>query len=206
NHCISDFISSTHTDYVGTMLLTSGKNILELADDYKDNKHDDYTSLLIKTLADRLVEAMAERVHLEIRQQYWGYEDSTKFATTANSNTNTNANTTVDVNALFACKYEGIRPAIGYPTQPDHSEITKLWKLATDAHPEIDQYLSFAGDQSYMLNPPNSISALVFANPRSKYFSSGKICKDQVEDYAARANLPVSTVEKNLQPILAYTP
>uniref|UniRef100_A0A914YRJ5 AdoMet activation domain-containing protein n=1 Tax=Panagrolaimus superbus TaxID=310955 RepID=A0A914YRJ5_9BILA len=144
---------------------------------------DDYASIMVKALADRLAEAFAEWLHLQVRRNYWGYSKNE------------------DLNAtdLISIKYEGIRPAPGYPTQPDHREKITMWEIMP-AEKEADIILT----DSLAMHPASSVSGLYFAHPQSEYFSLGKIDRDQVEDYANRRGESIEEVERWLSPNLGY--
>ncbi|PVU97549.1 hypothetical protein BB561_000487 [Smittium simulii] len=183
--CLSDFIAPVGSgvkDYIGCLVTSAGVGIDEIANEYKEN-HDDYMSIMVKALADRCVEALTEKTHLDIRREYWGYE-------TGEQNS---------ASELHKLKYQGIRPAPGYPSQPDHSEMLKLWELL-----KVNENTEIRLTESFMMTPAATVSALVFTQPQSKYFASGKIGKDQIADYASRSSQPVEDVEKNLKSILSY--
>ena len=185
NVCLSDFIAPKETavkDYIGAFAVTCGIGIEEHVKRFEDN-NDDYSAIMLKILADRLAEAFAELLHHQVRKQYWGYAP------------NENLNTT----ELIREKYEGIRPAAGYPACPDHTEKETIFRLL-DAEKNTQIKLT----ESFMMNPGASVSGLYFAHPDSKYFSIQKIGKDQVENYASRKNLKVAEVEKWLATNLNY--
>ncbi len=171
-------------DYIGGFALTTGIGVEELANFY-EKKHDDYNSIMIKALADRLAEAFAEYMHKEIRENYWGYEKEAKFSN-------------LD---LIRERYAGIRPAPGYPSQPDHSEKMNLlaW-LSAEKHADIQLTENMA------MRPAASISGIYFANPKAKYFALGLISKEQLEDYAKRKNFSITQMEKWLASSLNYNP
>ena len=154
----------------------------ELCKEFEE-KFDDYSVIMTKALADRLAEAFAEHLHERVRKEFWGY------------------NREEDLNAddLHRIKYPGIRPAPGYPSQPDHTEKLTMWKLL-DAEHEADISLT----ESLAMHPASSVSGLYFAHPKSLYFQVGKITEEQVHDYAKRKNKSKEEVEKWLSPILAY--
>ena len=166
-------------DYIGSFAITCFG--CEEMTKYYDEKNDDYSKIMIQILADRLVEAFAEKLHLDIRRNDWGYEKNDLSAS-----------------ELHRLKYNGIRPAPGYPTQPDHTEKNILWELLNVN--EIGIKLT----ESLAMYPASSVSALVFAHPDAHYFSLGKINKDQIKDYAKRKNMNVKIVEKWLSPYLGY--
>ena len=140
-------------------------------------------SILLDAVTDRLTEAFAELIHLKMRKELWGYSPDED----------------ITPDDMLKTKYQGIRPAPGYPTQPDHTEKNLMWKLL-DAQKETGIELT----DSLAMLPAASVSALVFGNPCSTYFQAGKLCKDQVEDYAARKGMTVKEVEKWMGPYLGY--
>jgi len=148
-------------------------------------KNDDFSSILVKALADRFAEALAEMMHQHVRLRYWGYATDEVFKP----------------EELIGEPYKGIRPAPGYPAQPDHTEKTTLFSLL-DARKRIGVQLT----ESYAMWPGASVSGLYFAHPESFYFGVAKVERDQVEDYAKRKGMTVAEVERWLSPILNYTP
>ncbi len=182
---LADFIapkSSAIKDYVGGFAVTAGIGAEELSKSFEE-KGDDYSSIMVKALADRLAEAFAERMHQRVRREFWGYAK----------------NESLDNQALIKEKYQGIRPAPGYPACPDHSEKETLFKLL-DATKATGMELT----EHFAMTPAASVSGWYFAHPKSKYFSVGKIGKDQVESIASRKNKSVEYVEKWLQSNLDY--
>ncbi len=198
---LSDYVaprSSELIDYMGAFVVTAGREVEDYAAHFK-KKGDDYVSILIQSLADRFAEASAEYCHKWIRDQ-WGYgaKESVKFGERFPS-----AEGTVHPfnDWLIREKYEGIRPAAGYPSSPDHTEKQVIWDLLNaEAHTGVTLTTSFA------MNPPASVSGLYFSHPDASYFPVGRIQKDQVEDYAARKGMRVQEVERWLQSNLAYNP
>ncbi|WP_336978243.1 methionine synthase [Brevundimonas nasdae] len=184
NLALSDFIADEGDDYIGAFAVTAGHGELEIAKRFKD-AGDDYSAILATALADRLAEAFAERLHKAVRTTLWGYA----------------ADETADIDALIAEQYQGIRPAPGYPAQPDHTEKATLFRLL-DAGNQAGMALT----ESYAMTPPASVSGLYFGHPGSHYFGVGKIDLDQVEDYARRKGWDVATAERWLAPILNYDP
>lgn len=181
NPSLADFISSNN-DFIGAFAVTAGHKSTELADKYaKDN--DDYNSILVKALADRIAEAMAEYFHAKVRKELWGYQPEESLSN----------------EDLIKEKYQGIRPAPGYAACPDHTEKEKLFKLL-DVEKNIDVSLT----ESYAMMPASSVSGWYFANPQARYFNVGKIEKDQVTDYAKRKNMSIEVAEKWLSPLLNY--
>ncbi|WP_460965813.1 methionine synthase [Spirosoma litoris] len=184
NFCLSDFIApleSGREDYIGGFAVTAGIGIETLLEKY-DREHDDYNSIMVKALADRLAEAFAERMHERVRKEFWPYA----------------ADETLTNDQLIKEAYQGIRPAPGYPACPDHTEKGTLFNLL-DAN-KIGIELT----ESYAMYPASSVSGFYFSNPESKYFALGKINKDQILDYAHRKDMPVEEIEKWLSPVLSY--
>lgn len=184
NLCLSDFLSEDGADYIGAFAVTAGHGELAKAAEFKA-AGDDYSAIMATALADRLAEAFAERLHKEVRTKLWGYA----------------ADENLTVQDLIEEKYKGIRPAPGYPCQPDHTEKATLFRLL-DAENAAGMELT----ESFAMNPPASVSGLYFGHAESHYFGVGKIDRDQVEDYAARKGWDVATCEKWLAPILNYDP
>ncbi len=187
NAALSDFIApraSFIPDYIGGFVVTAGIGEDVVADRFK-NANDDYSSILCKALADRLAEAFAERMHARVRREFWGYAPDE----------------TLSNEDMILEKYAGIRPAPGYPAQPDHTEKQTLFALL-DAERSSGVKLT----ESFAMWPGSSVSGLYFSHPESFYFGVGKIERDQVEDYAARKGLTAGEVERWLAPILNYIP
>jgi 5-methyltetrahydrofolate--homocysteine methyltransferase len=184
NLALSDFVAEDGSDWIGAFAVTAGHGELEIAARFRA-AGDDYSAILATALADRLAEAFAEALHKRVRTELWGYalDEST---------------TTED---LIAEKYQGIRPAPGYPAQPDHTEKATLFRLLN-----AEANAGMALTESYAMTPPASVSGLYFGHPGSHYFGVGKIDRDQVEDYAARKGWDVGTAERWLSPILNYEP
>jgi 5-methyltetrahydrofolate--homocysteine methyltransferase len=183
-YCLSDFVapvSSNRLDYVGAFVVTSGHEVEEFANTFV-KKQDDYLSIMVKALGDRIAEAVAELMHKRVRD-LWG------FGRTENL-------TTED---LIGEKYRGIRPAPGYPACPDHTEKALLWELL-NAEKNTGARLT----ESYAMTPPSSVSGLYFSHQEAQYFHVGSIGKDQVEDYARRKGFSLQEVEKWLAPNLDY--
>lgn len=184
NFSLADFVAPEGTvdDYLGAFVVTTGLEAEELAKDY-DSKHDDYNSIMIKALADRLAEAFAERMHEIVRKETWGYA----------------ADESLDNDALIKEAYKGIRPAPGYPACPDHTEKTALFKLL-DASAATGVTLT----ENFAMYPAASVSGWYFSHPNAKYFGLGKISKDQVENIAQRKGFELETMERWLSPNLSY--
>jgi 5-methyltetrahydrofolate--homocysteine methyltransferase len=182
---MSDFIApkgSGVKDYIGLFAVTAGIGMDKLIASY-EAANDDYGKIMAQALGDRLAEAYAEKLHLDVRVKEWGYAPDEGM-------------TPED---LIKVKYDGIRPAPGYPSQPDHTEKEAMWDLlsATDL-------ASIQLTESLAMLPAASVSGLYFANPESKYFAVGKIQKDQVVDYAQRKEMDLETCERWLAPMLGY--
>ncbi len=186
NVALSDFVAPVGgaPDYVGAFAVTAGHGELSLAKAYRE-AGDDYSAIIATALADRLAEAFAEAMHHKVRTELWGYAADEGLAAAD----------------MIAEKYVGIRPAPGYPAQPDHTEKATLFKLL-NAEGETGMALT----ESFAMNPPASVSGLYFAHPKAHYFGVGKIGRDQVADYARRKGWDLATAERWLSPILAYDP
>ncbi|MBZ0201697.1 MAG: methionine synthase [Ignavibacteria bacterium] len=169
-------------DYIGTFAVTTGIGIEAVLEKFR-LEHDDYSSIMTKAIADRLAEAFAELMHEMVRKEFWGYSKDEKLS----------------VDEIIAEKYHGIRPAPGYPAQPDHTEKRILFDLL-DAENKAGITLT----ESFAMYPASAVSGLYFSHPESKYFNVGKINKDQVEEYSRRKNMTVDEVERWLAPILGY--
>jgi 5-methyltetrahydrofolate--homocysteine methyltransferase len=187
NLALADFIApktSRIEDYIGMFAVTAGVGVDSIVQEY-EQKHDDFQSILIKSLADRLAEAFAERLHELIRTKYWAYSPDEKF----------------DNHDLISEKYQGIRPAPGYPACPDHSEKLTIFNTLN-----ASETTGIILTESFAMHPAASVSGYYFAHPEAQYFGVGKINRDQVKDYARRKGLDISVAEKWLRPSLAYDP
>ena len=171
-------------DWIGGFAVTAGGGIESVSADF-EAAGDDYTSIMVKALGDRLAEAFAERLHQRVRTELWGYAPSE----------------TLDNAALIAEAYQGIRPAPGYPACPDHTEKATLFRLL-----DATAHTGVALTESFAMTPASSVSGWYFAHPEARYFGVGKIERDQVEDYAARKGWTVGEAERWLAPNLNYTP
>lgn len=184
-YALSDFIApatSGKQDYFGGFALTAGIGCDELVAEYEKN-HDDYNSIMVKALADRLAEAFAEKLHELVRKEYWGYAKDEHLSN----------------DELIKEQYAGIRPAPGYPACPEHTEKGTLFALL-----QAEEKIGLKLTESYAMYPTAAVSGFYFSHPESKYFGLGKITKEQVEDYALRKDLNVEEVERWLAPNLAY--
>ncbi|MXN47752.1 methionine synthase [Shinella kummerowiae] len=187
NVALSDFVAPVESgkqDYLGGFVVTAGIGEIAIAERF-ERANDDYNSILVKALADRFAEAFAERMHEVVRKELWGYVPDETFAP----------------DDLIGEPYAGIRPAPGYPAQPDHTEKTALFRLL-DAEKEIGVTLT----ESFAMWPGSSVSGLYIASPESYYFGVAKVERDQVEDYARRKDMSVPEVERWLGPVLNYVP
>ncbi|WP_085032388.1 methionine synthase [Ensifer aridi] len=187
NVALSDFVApadSGKEDYVGGFVVTAGIEEVAIAERF-ERANDDYSSIMVKALADRFAEAFAERMHEYVRKELWAYAPEESFTP----------------QELIAEPYQGIRPAPGYPAQPDHTEKETLFRLL-DAEAAIGVKLT----ESYAMWPGSSVSGLYIGHPDAYYFGVAKIERDQVEDYAERKRMDVREVERWLSPILNYTP
>ncbi|MGZ8743687.1 MAG: vitamin B12 dependent-methionine synthase activation domain-containing protein, partial [Nocardioides sp.] len=187
NRSLGDYIAPKETgltDYVGAFAVTAGLGSQEKIAEFKAAL-DDYSAILLESLADRLAEAFAERMHERVRKEFWGYASAEQL----------------DNEALIKESYAGIRPAPGYPACPDHTEKLKLWELL-DVHAETGIELT----ESMAMWPGAAVSGWYFSHPQSQYFVVGRIAKDQVEDYAQRKGMTLREAERWLAPNLGYEP
>ena len=179
--CLADFIAPKESgiaDYIGAFVVTTGIGSEEYAASL-ESKNDDYNAIMSRALADRLAEALSERLHEQVRKEFWGYAP----------------NESLDSPNLLREEYQGIRPAFGYPACPDHTENETLWKLL-DAENLIGTQLT----ENYAILPTASTAGLYFSHPGSRYFGVGRIGRDQVEDYALRRGMSVSDISRWLSP------
>ncbi len=186
NVALSDFLKpkTDGADWIGGFCVTAGHGEVERAEAFKA-AHDDYSSIMVKALADRFAEGFAEYLHARVRREFWGYAPDENLS----------------ADELIAEKYAGIRPAPGYPSQPDHTEKATLFDLLG-----APDRAGVSLTSSYAMTPPASVSGLYFAHPDSHYFALGKIERDQVEDYARRKGWDLQTAERWLGPVLNYNP
>ncbi|KUG24751.1 5-methyltetrahydrofolate--homocysteine methyltransferase [hydrocarbon metagenome] len=185
NIALSDYIATKESgikDYIGAFAVTAGIGADELVKSY-ESKHDDYNSILVKAIADRLAEAFAELLHKKVRTEFWGYSIDEKLSN----------------DELIAEKYKGIRPAPGYPAQPDHTEKITLFRIL-----DVQNKTGITLTESLAMHPAASVCGLYFAHPDARYFNVGKISEDQVRDYAKRKGMSTKEVEKWLSSILNY--
>jgi 5-methyltetrahydrofolate--homocysteine methyltransferase len=186
NLCIADFVAPARTvpDYVGAFVVTAGIEEVRIAEKF-ERANDDYRSILVKALADRFAEAFAERMHERVRKEFWAYAPDEVFPP----------------EDLVREEYRGIRPAPGYPAQPDHTEKETLFALL-----EAERRIGVKLTESYAMWPGSSVSGLYLAHPEAHYFGVAKVERDQVEDYARRKGMSIPEVERWLGPILNYDP
>ncbi|MCH2081930.1 MAG: methionine synthase [Saprospiraceae bacterium] len=183
NNSLTDFIApSGQSDYIGAFAVTTGIGIEKWIKHFEDQQ-DDYNAIMVKALADRLAEAFAERMHQRVRTEFWAYASEE----------------ILDNNALIAEKYQGIRPAPGYPACPEHTEKGTLWQLL-----DVETHIGIKLTESFAMYPAASVSGWYYAHPQSKYFGLGQISKDQVEDYADRKGMSIEEAERWLAPVLNY--
>jgi len=183
NLCLSDFIAPKdggHEDHVGLFAVTTGHGLDEAMKKLPEN--DDYASIMLQALADRLAEALAEALHERVRQEVWGYQ----------------ADEELDSDALIREKYRGIRPAPGYPACPDHSEKQKIFDLM-----DVPDQIGLSLTESFAMHPAAAVSGYYFAHPKSKYFVVGAVDRDQLKDYAERKGIPIEEAERFLRPNLS---
>ncbi len=185
--CLADFIAPAHggrADYIGAFAVTAGGGIDAHVARF-EAAHDDYSSIMLKALADRLAEALAERLHERVRREFWGYA----------------AHEQLGGGGLIREEYRGIRPAPGYPACPDHTEKAALWQLL-----DADRTTGIRLTESFAMFPTAAVSGWYFSHPQSHYFGVGKIDRDQVASYARRKGLSVGEAERWLAPVLGYDP
>jgi 5-methyltetrahydrofolate--homocysteine methyltransferase len=169
---------------VGAFAVTAGHGIESHLERFK-RAHDDYSSIMLKALADRLAEAFAERLHERVRREFWGYAPEERLAN----------------EQLIKENYRGIRPAPGYPACPDHTEKATLWKLLD---PEANAGVRIT--ESFAMYPTAAVSGWYFSHPGARYFAVGKIGLDQVQNYAARKKISLEEAQRWLSPNLGYDP
>ena len=185
NLSLADYIApkdSGLNDYLGAFAVSAGFGADELAKVY-EIMHDDYSSIMVKAIADRLAEAFAEYLHEKVRKDHWGYSKEEN----------------IDIDSMLKVKYSGIRPAPGYPSLPDHTEKRTLFDLL-----DAERNAGIDLTENYAMVPAASVSGLYFANPNATYLAIGKILQDQVEDYRKRKGMSLAEAEKWLGPVLAY--
>jgi 5-methyltetrahydrofolate--homocysteine methyltransferase len=177
NYCLSDFIAPDSTgkaDWLGAFAVSAGFGIEKQLQQFRA-EHDDYSAIMLETLADRLAEALAERIHERVRKEFWGYVPDE----------------VLDNNALISEKYQGIRPAPGYPACPDHTEKDKLWQLL-----DVEKLTGISLTESFAMYPASSVSGWYFSHPESRYFGLGRITPAQVENYAQRKGMNFAEMQR----------
>jgi 5-methyltetrahydrofolate--homocysteine methyltransferase len=185
NFCLADYVAPKESgldDYIGAFAVTAGHKIEQKIAEF-EVQHDDYQSIMLKVLADRLAEAFAEHMHERVRKEFWAYEQDEQL----------------DNDDLIRERYRGIRPAPGYPACPDHTEKAALWSLLSP-----DENADMSITESFAMLPTAAVSGWYFAHPDARYFSVTRIQKDQVEDYAERKNMDLISIERWLAPTLGY--
>jgi Methionine synthase I, cobalamin-binding domain len=183
NYCLADFVrplegAESPTDYLGAFAVTAGVGIEDHVRRF-ERQHDDYNAIMIKALADRLAEALAERMHQRVRTEFWGYAPEEAL----------------DNTQLIAERYQGIRPAPGYPACPEHSEKGTLWQLL-----EVEKHTGMQLTESFAMYPAASVSGWYFAHPEARYFGLGNINEEQAADYAQRKGWSMEEAVKWLEP------
>ena len=183
--CLADFVAPAGTrDYIGAFAVTAGIGIDEHVERF-EKAHDDYSAIVLKALADRLAEALAEYMHERTRREFWAYAPQEEFSN----------------EDLIAEAYRGIRPAPGYPACPDHTEKAKLWELL-----DVEESIGLRLTESFAMYPTAAVSGFYLSHPDARYFAVGKIDRDQLESYAARKGASIAEAEKWLAPNLGYDP
>jgi len=179
NLSLADYVASKDSgvaDYMGAFAVTSGDELNHIVAEY-EKQHDDYRAILVKALADRLAEALAEHLHERVRREYWGYAPNEKLSN----------------DDLIKENYQGIRPAPGYPACPEHSEKRTLFDLL-----QAEQNSGITLTEHFAMLPASSVSGFYFWHPESKYFGVGKIADDQVQDYAHRKGISLTQAKRLL--------
>ena len=187
NFALADFIAPKETgkpDYIGAFAVAAGFGMEDQVRQFEQD-HDDYSVIMLKALADRLAEALAEHLHQRVRKEFWGYQAGEKLGN----------------DALIAEKYQGIRPAPGYPACPDHTEKPLIWDLL-----KVEKNVGITLTDNYAMHPAAAVCGLYFSHPAARYFGLGKINRDQVADYALRKSLELRQAERWLGPSLGYDP
>ena len=185
--CLADYVAPSgngYADYIGAFAVTAGIGIDEHVERFEKD-HDDYSAIILKALADRLAEALAEYMHERTRQEFWAYASDEQLSS----------------NDLIAEAYRGIRPAPGYPACPDHTEKATLWELL-----DVEASIGLKLTDSFAMYPTAAVSGFYFSHPEAKYFAVGKIGRDQLESYAERKGMSIEEAERWLAPNLGYEP
>jgi len=185
--CLSDFMAPLESgiaDFIGVFAVSAGFGVEDYCRNLKES-HDDYNIIMTRALSDRLAEALAEKMHERVRKEYWGYA----------------AHENLGQEQILREKFQGIRPAPGYPACPDHTEKGPLFELL-----DVEKSIGISLTESFAMIPAASVCGWYFSHPRAKYFAVGLIDKDQIQDYAQRKNRPPADIERWLNPYLAYEP
>jgi len=185
HYALSDFVAPRDSgvkDWVGAFAVTTGIGLDEKVREF-ESRHDDYSSIMVKALADRLAEALAERMHERVRREFWGYAPEERFTN----------------DQLVREAYRGIRPAPGYPACPDHTEKATLWTLL-----DVESNAGIRLTESFAMYPTAAVSGWYFSHPEARYFQVGRIDADQVADYARRKGQTLAEAERWLAPVLGY--
>ena len=185
HYALADFVAPRDTgvkDWIGAFAVTAGLGLDEKVREF-EARHDDYGSIMVKALGDRLAEALAERMHERVRREFWGYAPEERFTN----------------DDLVREKYRGIRPAPGYPACPDHTEKATLWRML-----DVERNAGIRLTESFAMHPTAAVSGWYFSHPESTYFAVGKIDADQVADYARRKGITVREAERWLAPVIGY--
>ena len=185
NLSLADFIAPDEkkiNDYIGIFAVTVGIGIEKKINEFEAD-NDDYSAIILKALADRLAEAFAELIHLRVRKEFWGYAHDENFSN----------------DELIRERYRGIRPAPGYPACPDHTGKKVIWDIL-----KVEENTGISLTENFAMLPTAAVSGFYFSHPNSKYFSIGKINRDQVEDYAKRKGITLKEAERWLKPNLGY--
>jgi 5-methyltetrahydrofolate--homocysteine methyltransferase len=185
HYALADFVAprdSGVADWVGAFAVTAGIGLDDKVREF-EARHDDYGSIMLKALADRFAEALAERMHERVRREFWGYAPEERFTN----------------DQLVREEYRGIRPAPGYPACPDHTEKATLWRML-----DVERSAGIRLTESFAMYPTAAVSGWYFSHPESRYFQVGKIDADQVADYARRKGLALADAERWLAPIIGY--
>ena len=185
HYALADFVAprdSGVADWVGAFAVTAGIGLDEKVREF-EARHDDYGAIMLKALADRFAEALAERMHERARREFWGYAPEERFSN----------------DDLVGEKYRGIRPAPGYPACPDHTEKATLWKML-----DVERSTGIRLTEGYAMHPTAAVSGWYFSHPESTYFAVGKVEADQVADYARRKGITVAEAERWLAPVIGY--
>jgi 5-methyltetrahydrofolate--homocysteine methyltransferase len=185
HYSLADFVApraSGVNDWIGAFAVTAGIGLDEKVSEF-ESRHDDYGAIMLKSLADRLAEALAERMHERVRREFWGYAPEERFTN----------------EELVREKYRGIRPAPGYPACPDHTEKSTLWRML-----DVERNTGIRLTESFAMHPAAAVSGWYFSHPEAVYFAVGKIDADQVADYARRKGMTVEEAERWLAPVVGY--